>query len=836
MGRAEGACPAWVSENPQMRTLLQDLHYGLRMLRKSPAFTAVAVVTLALGIGANTAIFSVVRAVLLPPLPFANPGRLVEIQLRDRKTGEPANWVAYRDVADWRAQNRSFESIGAHRFALLNLTAAGQPDALYGASVSADLLPLLGVPPLAGRYFLPAEDRPGHDQAIILSYDLWRHRFAGDPAILGRTIRLTGVHTQDYTVVGVMPHGFNFPLNVPSAVNLPTHQMAYWIPFGVDPLRQSRDGQRCLVVGRLKPGVSVAQAQADLDVVATRIERESPQTNTGIGVRVLPFAHYVMGRARPAMLIMLGAVGLLVLIACANIANLLLARAMHRRRETGIRLALGADRRRLVRQWITESLLLAAVGGGAGLLLAAASLRFLIHLAPQDIPRLAETRLDGAVLAFAVGLSLLAGLLFGVLPAWLAAGTDPQEALGEGGARSTTGPGRSRARDLLIVGEVAVSVLLTIGAGLLVKSFVRLLNVDPGFHADRVVTAIIVLPPSRYPDLPSNVAFYHKLLDGLRNLPGVESAGAVNGVPLSGNITGTYVTVEGHPSATVGTSRPSAEVFAASPDYLPTMGIALLAGRELTAHDALSGLQAAVVNDLAAGRFWPHEGPLGKRIGVNRDKGQEVWRQVVGVVKTTHDQSLDLPAQPAVYIPMEQAFEPPQFLAVRTSLPIAGIGARLRQAVAAVDKDQPVFVINAMRDLVDNSVAPRRFAAIMLALFGALALVLAATGIYGVASYSAGRRTREIGLRVALGAQRGDVLRLIVGQGIRLTAIGIALGLAGALAATRALSSLLYGVGATDPATFVSVPLALAAVGLAACYIPARRAAKVDPIAALRRE
>ena len=429
---------------------LNDVRYGLRMLRKSPGFTAVAVVTLALGI---------------------------EIQRRDRKTGEPANWVAYRDVADWRAQNRSFESIGAHRFALLNLTAAGQPDALYGGSVSADLLPLLGVPPVAGRFFLPAEDQPGHDQEIILSYDLWQRRFAGDPSIVGRTIRLTGVHTQDYTVVGVMPRGFNFPLNVPSAVTLPTHQMAYWIPFGVDPLRQTRDGMRCLVVGRLKPGVSVAQAQEDLDAAASRIERESPQTNTGVGVRVLPFAHYVMGRARPAMLIMFGAVGLLVLIACANIANLLLARAMGRRRETGIRLALGADRRRLLRQWITESLLLAAVGGGAGLLLAASSLRFLIHLAPQDVPRLAETRLDGAVLAFSVGLWLLAGLLFGVFPAWLAAGTDLQEALAEGGARSGVptgpGPGRSRARDLLIVGEVAVSVLLTIAAVAIPRSPVK---------------------------------------------------------------------------------------------------------------------------------------------------------------------------------------------------------------------------------------------------------------------------------------------------------------------------------------------------------------------------
>ena len=816
--------------------MFHDLRYGARMLRKSPGVTAVAVVTLALGIGANTAIFSVVRAVLLPPLPFADPGRLVEIQLRDRKTGEPSNWVAYRDVADWRAQNRSFESIGAHRFALLNLTSDGQPDALYGASVSADVLPLLGVPPLLGRYFLPAEDQPGRDQAIVLSYDLWRHRFAGDPAIVGRTIRQTGQSMRDYTVVGVMPRGFNFPFSVPSAVTLPTHQMPYWIPVGADPLRQSRDGMRCLVLGRLKPGVSVAQAQADLDSVAERIERESPQTNTGVRVQVVPLAHYVIGRARPAMLIMLGAVGLLMLIACANIANLLLARALGRRRETGIRLALGAGRRRLLRQWLTESLLLAIAGGGAGLLLAASCLRFLIQLAPRNIPRLEETHVDGTVLAFAMGLSMLAGLLFGAFPAWLAAGADPQEALAEGGARSTTGPGRSRARDLLIVGEVALSVLLTIGAGLLVKSFVGLLRVDRGFQPDHLLTAIVVLPPSRYPDLASNVAFYRKLLDGLRNLPGVESAGAVNGVPLSGNITGAYVNVEGRPSAAMGNSRPSAEVFAASPDYLPTMGITLLAGRELTPHDAVSGLRPAVINDLAAGRFWPHENPLGKRISVNRDNGQEVWRQVVGVVKTTHDLSMDLPAQPAVYIPMEQAFEPTQFLAVRTSLPIGMITARLRQAVEAVDKDQPVLVVNAMQQLLDNSVAPRRFAAIMLALFGALALVLAAAGIYGVASYSVSRRTQEIGLRVALGAQRGDVLRLIVGQGIRLTAIGIGLGLASALALTRALSSLLYGVGPTDPATFVSAPLVLAAVGLAACYIPARRAARVDPMIALRCE
>ncbi len=814
-----------------------DLRYGLRMLRASPGFTLVAVITLALGIGANSAIFSVVRAVLLPPMPFANPGRLTQIQLRDRKTGEPANWVAIRDVADWRAQNRGFESIGAYGGALLNLTAAGQPNALYGARVSANLLPLLGVPPLKGRYFVPAEDQPGRDQVIVLSYDLWQRHFAADPAIVGRTIRLTGANTEDYTVVGVMPRGFNFPLGIPSAVNMPTRRMAYWIPFGVDPLRQSRDGMRCLVVGRLKPGVSPAQAQADLDAAAARIARESPQTNTGVGVRVVPFAHYVMGRARPAMLVMLGAVGLLALLACANIANLLLARAIDRRRETGIRLALGADRRRLLRQWITESLLLAAVGGGAGLLLARSSLRFLIHLAPQNIPRLAETRMDGIVLAFTVGLSLLAGLLFGVFPAWLAAGTDPQEALAEGGARGTAGRGRSRARDLLIVGEVAASVVLTIGAGLLARSFVRLIREDPGFRPDRVVTAIVILPQSRYPDvLSSHIVFYRKLLDGLRNLPGVESAGAANGVPLSGNITGAYVTVEGHRSTGMGTSRPSTEVFAASPDYLPTMGIALLAGRELTPADASSGLHPAVTNDLAARRFWPHESALGKRISVNQDHGQEIWRQVVGIVKTTHDQSLDLPAQPAVYLPMEQAFEPPQFLAVRTSLPIAEISARLRQAVAAVDKEQPVYVVNGMQELLDNSVAPHRFAAVMLAVFGALALVLAAAGIYGVASYSVSRRTREIGVRMALGAQRGDVLRLVIGQGIQLTAIGVVLGLIGALVVTRALSSLLYGVAPTDPLTFASVPVALAAIGLTACYIPARRAAMVDPMAALRRD
>ena len=818
-----------------MTGLLQDLHYGFRMLRGSPGFAAVAIITLALGIGANTAVFSVVRAVLLPPLPFANPDQLVQIQLRDRKTGQPATWVAYRDVADWRAQNRGFESIAAHRFSLMNLISAGQPDAIYGAAVSADLLPMLGVPPLLGRSFTPAEDQPGHDQEVILSYDLWRTRFAGERAILGRTIRLMGVHTQDYTVIGVMPRGFNFPFNVPSAVRLPTQQMAFWVPLGIDPLRQSRDGVRCLVAGRLKPGVSIAQAQADLDRVAANIERESPKTNTGVGVVVEPLAEYVLGRARPAMLIMLGAVGLLMLLACANIANLLLARATARRHETGIRLALGAGRGRLLRQWITESLPLAAAGC-LGLLLASVSLRFLVHLAPHDVPRLAETHLDAAVLAFTCGLSFFSGMLFAVFPAWLAAGTDPQGALAESGARGSSGPARSRARDLLIVGEVAISVLLAIGAGLLVKSLIGLLRVDPGFQPDRVFTAIVVLPPSRYPDLPSNLAFYHKLLDNLHNLRGIQSAGAVNGVPLSGNITGAYVTVEGHPSEAQGTSRPTAEVFAASPDYLPTMGISLLAGRGLTLHDALNGMHPVVINELAARRFWPHEDSIGKRISANSDHGQPVWRQVVGVVKTTHDQSLDFPAQPAVYIPMEQAFEPPQFLAVRSNLPLAEIGPRLRQAVAAVDPDQPIFVINAMQQLLDTSVASRSFAAIMLALFGALALLLAAAGIYGVASYSVSRRTREIGVRVALGAQRRDVLELFIAQGLRLTAIGIAIGLAGALALTHSLSSLLYGVHAADPSTFVAVPLLLAAVAIAACYLPARRAARLAPMAALRCE
>jgi putative ABC transport system permease protein len=812
---------------------MQALRYACRALARSPGFSAVAALTLALGIGSNVAIFSLVRAVLLPELPYREPSRLAQIHEVARKSGEVSPWVTYRDTGDFRAQSRTFESLAMYRLAMLATADGVRPESLYGVIATPNLLPMLGVAPAMGRFFDAGEGRPGDDHTIVLSDDFWRRSCGADPQIVGKKIRLLGFGGNDWQVVGVMPRGFNFPLTIPTAINPPTRQMQYWIPMTVDPMRLSRDGASVLTLGRLRPGATVEQADADIGGIAGRLAAEFPQTNGGRGAKVTSLSDAVLGNSRRAMWTVLLATALVVLIACANIANLLLARSAARWREMAVRVALGAGARRLAGQAFAEAVVLAGAGAVLGVALAWASRGALIALAPVDLPGLANARIDPLVLGFAALVSLAAAAIFGLAPAWRAARTDPARALA--GARGSVGPAKGRGRDLLVVAEVALSVLLTISAGLLIKSFSRLLAVDPGYKPDRVMTAILVLPQARYVDAGARVEFWRKLVEEVRRMPGVEAAGAVAGMPLSGGVPEVSVRIEGV-TLGPGVAKPLAEVLPATTEFLATMGIPVVRGRTWTASEAVGARRVAVVSETAAERFWPGQDPIGKRIGTEWEQGAP-WYEVVGVSKSTRDYALDLPARPAMYVPMEQMRRfTPQFLTVRTAAAPKTFAAPLRQAVERVDKDQSIYVLMGMQELLDNSVAQRRFGVVTLGVFGAMALILAAAGIYGVVSYSVTRRTQEIGVRMAMGAHTSDIARMVVGHGLKLTAVGVGVGLAGALAATRLLAGLLYGVKATDPAIFAAVPLLLGAVEALACWLPARRAMRVDPMTALRSE
>ena len=812
---------------------MQLLRYACRGLARSRGFAAVAAFTLALGIGSNVAIFSLVRAVLLPELPYREPSRLAQIQHHDLKSGELSPWVSYRDTVDYRAQSRSFEGIAMYRLAMLATAEGARPESLYGVVSTPNLLPLLGVAPAMGRFFEGGGGMPGDDHEIVLSDDFWRRSHGADPAIVGKTIRLLGFGGSDWRVVGVMPPGFNFPLTIPTSISPPTRQLQFWLPLTGNPLKAPRNGMTAITVGRLRPGVTAEQAHAEIGAIAARLATEFPQSNGGRGAKVTSLADAVLGNSRRAMWTVLVATGLVVLIACANIANLLLARSAGRSREMAVRVALGAGAGQLARQSVAEALVLAGAGAALGVALAWASRGALVGLAPADLPGLANARIDPVVLAFAALVSLAAAAIFGVAPAWRAARTDPQRALA--GTRGSVGPSRGRGRDVLVVAEVALSVLLTISAGLLIKSFTRLLSVDPGYKPDRVLTAILVLPQARYKDADSRIEFWRKLIDEARAAPGVESAGAVAGMPLSGGVPEATVRIDGM-TLPPWTAKPLAEVLPASVDFLTTMGIPLVRGRLWTAAEAAGAHRVAVVSEAAAERFWPGQDALGKRVSPDGEPAG-TWHEVIGVTKSTRDYALDAPAHPAFYLPMEQSRRfTPFYLTLRTAASPQAFAEPLRRAVERVDKDQSVYVLMAMQELLDNSVAQRRFGVVTLGVFGAMALILAAAGIYGVVSYSVARRTQEIGVRMAMGARTADIARMVVGQGLKLTAIGVAIGVAGALVATRWLAGMLYGVTATDPAIFVAVPLLMGAVELLACWLPARRAMRVDPMTALRSE
>ena len=806
-----------------LETLFQDVRYAARMMRRSPAFTITVVLTLALGIGANTAVFSVVNTVLLRPLPYPDSDRLVQLWSTNPNTDHWGMWTAYPRFEDWRRQNTVFEEMATTRTWVINIKGSDHPESLLGVITSSQLLELLRVRPILGRGFLPEEDQPGHDHVILLSYGLWQRRFGSDPAVIGRRVN---VGQENYTVIGVMPADFRFPLDIRVS-----YRVDAWLPPAPDPSRDERGSNNYYTFARLKPGVTLGQAQAEMDAISHGLA-EKYDADRGLGVKVVSWQRQVGSEVRPALQILLGAISLVLLIACANVANLLLVRGAVRQREAALRQALGAGHGRLIRQFMTESMLLAVFGGVAGLLLAYEGLHLFIRLAP-DIPRLNETTMDPRVLIFSAALTLAAGLIFGVAPALQGLGTDSRGSLKESCNRLTSGATRARARNVLVVAEMALALMLLAGAGLLVRSFVRVQQVDPGFNAKNVLTAFVMLPPSKYPEPRRQAQFFYEVMERIASLPGVECAGAADSAPMLTNDTGP-VSIEGHPvvrdEEKIETERPKI-----TPDYFRAMGIPLLRGRTFTWADSESSLPVAIINEAAARQYWPSEDAMGKRVKLE-DGSAPVWRQIVGIVGDVREDGLVKAGRPEVYAPLLQAPVPYMALIVRTRTQPAALTAAVRQAVMAVDKDQPLFQVETMQQVVHDSVAGRRFQMALLAVFAALALGLAAIGIYGLMSYTVNQRTHEIGIRMALGAKREDVLHLVVRHGMMLAIAGVVVGTVGALLLTRFLSGMLYGVGVNDLTTLLSVATLLIGVAALASYIPARRATRVDPMVALRYE
>ena len=808
-----------------LNDFLQDLRYALRMLLKNPAFTIVAVIALALGIGANTAIFSVVNTVLLRPLPYKDPERLVMVWEDASKHGYPRDTPAAANFVDWRDQNQVFEGMAAIADESFNLTGAGDPERLEGRRVSANLFPMLGVEPQIGRVFSAAEDQPGSQRVVLLSYGLWQRRFGGDPSIVGKPLTLNG---ESHTVVGVMPARFQFPTSDDQA----------WVPIAFTPEQAARRNRHYLqVVARLKPGVSLGQAQTEMSTIATRLEQQYPQSNADLGATVTSLHEHLVGDIRPALLILLGAVSLVLLIACANVANLLLARAAVRQKEIAVRIALGARRLRLVRQFLTESVLLSTLGGIVGLAIAFTGLVLLRTFIPENISQAREISIDLKVLGFTLFVSVLTGVIFGLAPAIQAVRFNQSETLKEGGRDAATGGSGKRLRSVLVMAEVAISLVLLIGAGLLINSFLRLRNVDPGFRADNLLTMKIVLPEPKYEEFERRQAFYTDLVQRVESIAGVRSAAVTTNLPLYRQGNSITVRIEGKPEPPPGQEQVVVTRII-SPGYFDTMTIPLLSGRKLNDQDVATSRNAsAVISETMARRFWPNEDPVGKRFAPGRVTSDEDWINVVGVVKDVRQFELTAEPRPQMYLSYRQAgFFAPRDLVVKTDIEPTSMAATVRNAVWEIDKDQPVSDIRTMEAILADSIARQRFSMLLLAIFAGVALILAAVGIYGVMSYSVAQRTHEIGIRMALGAQTGAVLKLAVGYGMKLVIIGIVVGLIAAFALTRLMSTLLFGVTATDPTTFTLISLLLVGVAALASYIPARRATKVDPIIALRYE
>jgi putative ABC transport system permease protein len=815
-----------------MRNLISDLRHGFRTLVRNLGFSATAVLLLALGIGANTAIFSVVDAVLLRPLPYQDSSRIMQIwHVPPAKSfpGMTLFSVSPANYLDWQRQNRSFEEMAAYGGTSFNVGGKERPEAIQGAAVAPGFFSILRIRPLLGRTFSPEEDHPGQGHVVVLGYALWRDHFGADPGILGRSIVLDG---ETYNVIGVMSPSFKFP----SWAQL-------WTPLAwTEEKRAVRGNHNYLVIGRLKPGVDVRAAKAEISTISSRLEQLYPEDDKGWGATIRPLREELVGDVRPALLVLLGAVAFVLLIACANVANLVLGKILARKKEIAIRTALGASRVAILRQILAETVLLSLAGGALGLFLASFGTTLIVKFLADRLPRSTEITLDAPVLAFTAFLALFAGIVAGLLPALRFTKTDVNEALKQGQSRGSSDSGGSKTRSVLVVSEVALSLVLLIGAGLMVRTLWQLSNIRPGFDPNGVLTMNISVPANKFNTPNAQIAFFERVLQQVRTTPGVESAGVIDDLPMGGGGSHQPVAIEGQPRVPMA-DQPEVDVRLVSPGYLRTMRVPLLGGRDLTDSDAAGRTPTVLISESMAKRFWPNENPLGKHLTLTFYP--DAVREIVGVVGDVKLDSLDETRPVAtVYWPLDQISEPPtepwrsfgMSLAVRTSADPLGAVSRVTSAVHQVDPEAPVIDVMSMNELISSSLSPQRSNMLLLAGFAGLALVLTAVGIYSVLSYAVRRRVREIGIRMALGASHSDVLRMVVADGMKPILLGVGIGFAAALALGRVVSSLIYGVRATDPLTFAMVALLLVAVGLLATAVPAYRATRVEPIRILRDE